>query len=138
MKKNIVLIILLALNIFVSSCGTSPQKQLVGEWLGTDSEGETASLFFNEDGSAKMIRENVVLDGSTSGRNLTWKLNANIDPMHLDLVISEKSDGIIVLPMICRFIGDNKLQVRIDEDMKSRPDVFLESVDKNQIIFTRQ
>lgn len=142
--KGIKLLIALCIVFHLASCAISSERKLsqenklVGEWIGTDSTGKTGTFIFNNDGSAKLIKDNKVFDGSSVGGALTWKLDDNHDPMHLDLVMSNKSGGSRKLPMIIRFLGENKLQVCISEDKKSRPIGFLEAEDKNQIILKRQ
>jgi len=137
-RKWHVLVIALSIIVLIPSCAKSPDNQLVGEWMGTDPTGDTASFLFNEDGTARMIQGNMVLDGSSIGGTVTWKLDASHDPMHLDLVMSKESGETVVLPMIIRFLGENRLQAKISEDRQSRPLEFSESTDINQVVLTRQ
>jgi hypothetical protein len=85
-----------------------------------------------------MIRGNMLLDGSSVGATLTWKLDRTVDPMHLDIVMAKKSGKSKILPMIVRFLDEHRLQARMSEDMTSRPPSFSESVDRNQIVLERQ
>ena len=139
-KRQTTQLILIALSLifFITSCANSPEQRLIGEWKGTDPTGVTAALVFNEDGSARMIQGNTVLDGASVGGKVTWRLDASHDPMRLDLVLSKTSGETMTLPMILRFVGENKLQARISEDRTSRPTGFSESEDTNQIILVRQ
>ena len=126
--------------VVLVGCGNSPEKKLIGEWKGTDGTGKTASLVFNEDGSMMMIDGNTVTEAAGDIESVTWRLDASQDPMLLDIVLTPKSQEQkpIILPLIARFIGDNKLQVRISRHGNSRPLSFTNEKDKNQIVLVRQ
>lgn len=136
------LLSVLCLLLFITSCAKSPEKMLIGEWKGVDqTTGENFYLIFNEDGSARMIYENTVLDGASGGgvETVTWTFDASHDPMHLDIIMSVvASEETIILPMIVRFVGDNKLQVRFGEDFASRPIEFSLADESRQVLFERQ
>jgi hypothetical protein len=136
--KLLFLLFALCLVLLVFSCSKSPQDKIVGEWKGTDNTGETASLVFDEDGNAKMIQGNLVLDGQTLGGKVAWRLDASQDPIHLDLLVTPSSGESRTLPMIVRFITDSKIQLRYAEDMVSRPTGFLPSDNKYQIVLIKQ
>lgn len=140
--EKIQLLSVLCLFLFITSCAKSPEKMLIGEWKGADqTTEENFYLVFNEDGSARMIFENTVLDDASGGgvETVTWAFDASHDPMHLDIVMSVvASEEIIILPMIVRFVGDNKLQVRFGEDFVSRPIEFSLADESNQVLFERQ
>jgi hypothetical protein len=131
-------IILVALALFSVSCARKPERSLVGEWKGTDSTGQTASLVLNTDGNCRMILGNLVLDSQTVGGKMEWRADMSHDPMTLDLVITPASGKHSVLPMIFRFITDQKIQVGMSEDMQSHPTGFAADDTKNQIVLTKQ
>lgn len=101
------------------SAGKSPEKLIVGEWEGTE-KGKAVSFIFNENGIAKMVENNVVIDGR-------WSIDSNRDPMHLDLTV------IGPMPAIVRFITDTKIQLRVGDP---RPIGFSQSDTDKQFIFT--
>ena len=58
--------------------------------------------------------------------------------MSLDLVITLPTGQQETLPMIVRLITERKLQLRMGEDMKTRPNGFSAQDDKNQVILEKQ
>ena len=151
--------------ILLSSCNNSLDEKLIGEWTGSDTNGEMGSFLFNEDGTCMWIMGNEVFPyGSSTTEddhvdlNLTWEIDDTHDPIHLDCIFSGKDpeSGKLVklyLPLIFRFIGENKIQIRWVEDLSDvnfdqttsqtyigkRPIGFSKSgVDNDQMIFTRQ
>ena len=136
-KKIIGLLISLLLILLISSCSKSPEEQLVGEWRGTDSGGGSIIFIFNGDESASMIMGNIVLDGSSNGVSLKWKLFDTYTPMHLD-IIGRRQGKTKFIRMIARFVGENKLQIRLNNDLESRPTDFTTSNDKLQALLIRQ
>jgi uncharacterized protein (TIGR03067 family) len=122
----------------IGSCAQSPEERIIGEWKGTDHTGETASLAFDADGTARMIQGDVVLDGNAVGGTVTWRMDADQDPMHLDLVVTDAFGETQVLPMIVRFISETKIELCKSEDGSSRPSAFSDSDKVNQITLTKQ
>ena len=118
----------------------SLEDKMVGEWKGT-SGNVSASFIFNKDKSALMVVGNTVVDGTTINGSVTWNLNPNSDPMHLD-IDAVKPDKKVKLPFIVRFIGDNKLQIglasKIDGEYSSRPINFSVVDEENLVILDRQ
>jgi hypothetical protein len=112
---------LTAVALVVCSCSKTTEDKLIGEWKGTDSGGKTASFVFNRDRSVRMLMGNLVVDGPTLGGKVEWRVDATHEPMSLDIVATAPSGQQSVLPMIIRFITDQKLQVRTSPDMQSRP-----------------
>ena len=98
-----------------SSDHTSEEKQLIGEWKGTDSTGSTASMIFNDDGSAIFIEGRKVMDGAAIGGSVTWELDSNHDPMHLDLIVSKSTGETRTAQAIIRFLGENKIQITMNK-----------------------
>lgn len=131
-------LIALCLTFLAVSYSKPLKSRIVGEWKGTEHTGETVSFVFSENGDTKMIRGNLVLDGKTVGRKVSWRLDTGQDPMHLDLIVASSTGESRTLPMIVRFITDSKIQLRISKDMNSRPIEFSDSDNKNQIVLTRQ
>lgn len=124
-KIRLRLLITLWLVLFLASCTKSPDELLIGEWSGSDPTGKSDVFIFFEDGSAKVIHKNTVIDGSSIGGKVTWRLDDSHDPMFLDLVASNSSGELEVLPAIIRFLGENKIQLRITTDRQTRPVKFI-------------
>ena len=106
------------------------------------SETKTISFVFNEDGSMMMIDENTVTEAAGDVESVTWRLDASQDPMHIDIMVAPKSqeEEPTIIPLIARFVGDNKLQTRMGSlsNLKNRPLGFSTQKDKNQVVFERQ
>jgi len=83
-------IILVALVLFSVSCARKPERSLIGKWKGTDSTGQTASLF-NDDRTFKFLVDNLVMDGPTLGAKRDWRADMSHDPMTLDPAIISPS-----------------------------------------------
>ncbi|MEY2485123.1 MAG: hypothetical protein QOH39_771 [Verrucomicrobiota bacterium] len=124
--------------LLIAACSKSPTDKLVGEWKGTDSTGSTASVMLGADHTFRMVMGNSVLDGPTLGGKLEWRLDATHDPMALDVIAKKSSGEQRVIPMIVRFITDQKLQLRFSVDMQSRPASFSVDETRDQIIVTKQ
>ena len=90
-------------------------------------------MAFYENGSVKMIRNDMILD-----KGVTWRFDGRHNPMQLDLVLTDSSGETKVLPMIVRFISDTEILLRMSGDMKTRPDKFSDSDEVNQIILTKR
>ncbi len=117
----------------------TPEKMLIGEWSGKDQTGRTASYIFNADHSVKIIMGNMVLDGSTIGGKLIWKIDAKQNPIHLDIDMKLNTGQIRSMPQIIRFVGKNKLQIRKGKNPTVRPVSFSEEInDPTQIILVKQ
>jgi len=137
--RALTLICFALLAVFVPACNKKPADKIIGEWKGTDTTGETASVILAADHTFRMLRGNLVLDGATLGGKLEWRIDATHDPMPLD-VIATKSSGeqFVIIAMIARFVTDQKLQLRFGPDIRSRPTGFSASETSDQIIVTRQ
>lgn len=131
----------IAFALIISGCSKTPEDKLIGEWKGTDFRGQTASLSLNRDRTLRIGIGNLVLDEATmssGGAKAEWRVNFAREPISLDVVITPKSGQQIVVPMIIRFITDQKLQLRIDPDMKSRPIGFSADDPQNQLVLVKQ
>lgn len=115
----------------LASCARSPEGKLIGEWKGTDNTGKTASIVLNENSQARFIIGTVVLEGS-------WKLDASRNPIELDLTVQRPSNETATIPMILRFLTENKIQLRMSNDEMSRPVDFSGKDERNQIVLERQ
>jgi hypothetical protein len=118
-------------------CTKNPEDKIIGEWKG-DSGGTTASFVFNRDRTVRMIVGNVVVDGPTIGGKVEWRLDPTRDPMSLDVVRTNQTQGENILRMIIRFITDQKLQLRMSPDTKSCPVSFSAEDTENQLVLTKQ
>jgi hypothetical protein len=116
--------------VVFSSCSLSPQKDLVGKWYIKDKMGKT--IIFNDDHSVKIVQKDRVLDDFFSiGGKVTWELDENKEPMHLDLVINSNSEKkTIKILMIVKFIGKDKLQIQMGKPPSTRPIAFSKSSNK--------
>jgi hypothetical protein len=134
--KQIIVFVFLMLTI---SCSQSTHDKLIGEWKGTDNSGVSMSLVFESDGNAKMINGSAVLDGQSIGGKVEWRLNEEIFPHQLDIIATgTKRQGSLTIPMIARLITIDKLQLRMNKDMQTRPIEFSNTDQENQIILIRQ
>ena len=95
-------------------------------------------MILNRDRTARLIIANQVLDGSSLGGRFEWRVDSNHEPMWLDFVAT-RSDGTQgVLPMIVRFVGDRKIQVRWNADFTSRPANFADPDVTTQLVLSKQ
>ena len=140
-RKSIFSILHLTIFLFLSTTASADssglaQQQILGEWKGTDSTGETASLIFYPDGRAEMRQGRMVLDDKTAGGKVTWELDSQ-DPMHLDLVITV-GDRERRMLMILRFVSDTQIQVQLSIDDTTRVRQFGPPGDPDQVTLTKQ
>jgi len=126
--------------MYLGACSILPVKEfsIIGEWVGIDTDGTSTSIIFNEDRSAEMIIKGMRISGAAFDRSVSWSLNTAYNPIHLDLIVSREARVDVVVPMIIRFHDDNTLEVRMTDDMKSRPERFLEADGINQILLYRR
>ena len=128
----------IVLTCFICSWSHSAQDPLVGVWTGFDSSGEGASMVFYADGAVTFIQGDLVLDPKSVGGSLIWRIDRTKNPMHLDLIATKATGETQTLPFIVRFITDRKIQVKMAEDMKTRPVTFSENEDSNQIVLDKE
>lgn len=138
MRKSILILAAFSFVVVTACYAKSPNERIVGSWKGADPTGATATLVLNKDGTAEMIQGNVVLHSSSVRGTVTWRLDSGHDPMYLDLVLRKDSTTIATLPMIVRFIGKNKIEVRASNDGETRPIRFTDSPNPFQAVLTRQ
>jgi hypothetical protein len=132
-------IILFAVVVLSASCTRKPERSLIGEWKGTDSTGATASLVLNADRTFKIVLGNVVVDGATYGAKSQWRVDMSHNPMTLDLfVVSPSGQEVGAIPIIFRFVTDQKIQIKVGEDIQSRPTGFSADDTRNQLVLTKQ
>lgn len=120
----------------INGCAESPDNQLIGEWKSIDSTGVT--LFFNDDGTFLFLEGGIVKGGESEGDTATWNLDAGHDPVHLDIIITDKQGKTGITPSIIRFLGKNKIQIYFADDDGERPVKFTQSKNYNQILYERQ
>lgn len=138
-KQALFLLVAFCMTVMLVSCSKPPRELIVGEWSGPDHTGEVGSLVFYEDGRAKMVRSIGVMDGSSIGGKLTWVMDEKQDPMHLDLILLDSEGQVrVVIPMIVKFMSNDKIKVRTSPDMNARPTEFSDADKINQIVLTRQ
>jgi hypothetical protein len=135
MHRNSIIVALVFLSV---SCARKPVQRLIGEWKGTDSGGQATSLILNSDRTFKMVLGNVVIDGQTVGGKTEWRADMSRDPMTLDFSMVPPSGERRVIPVIFRFITDQKIQMRIGEDIHSRPTSFSADDTRNQLVLVKQ
>ena len=124
--------------LIACGCSKTPEGKLIGEWKSTDSGHEAYSFLFNRDRTVRFIMGGVVLDGPTVGGKVEWRIDTTRDPISLDLVVTPESGQQRVLPMIIRFITDQKLQLKTSPDFQSRPTGFSAKDTENQQILVKQ
>ena len=106
---------ILTMSVFLLSCGDSVETKLIGEWKGTD-----GSIILNKDGSWVFILGDFVLPTTEEGiivENMIWAVDDTQDPVHLDCMVylRQIESGMkrrLILPLILRFLGQNKIQIR--------------------------
>ena len=84
-----------------------------------------------------MVMGDIVLE-ATGGGKAEWRVDATRDPISLDFIVTPQSGQQILLPVIIRFITDQKIQVRKSPDLQSRPTSFSAEDTENQTILVKQ
>ena len=139
MKRMLVYILVAFCVLFPTAAWVQdPQGEVLGEWSGKDSDGYAMSFVFKADGTVLFIHGNTVIGGTTNKGTATWRLDASQNPMHLDVIVTTTSGETSTLPMIVRFLTDRVIQIRISEDMETRPTRFSDSDNPNQVVFRKQ
>jgi hypothetical protein len=121
MGKQRLSIAVISIALALCGCTKTPEAKLVGEWQGTDETGHSASMIFNRDHSFRMMIGNMLFDESTfSGVKVEWRIDVSHDPIWLNVVMSGSGKE-LVLPMIIRFVTDQKILVRMPSDLSDFP-----------------
>jgi len=154
---------ILLMTLFLLSCRDlrwlrgSVEKKLIGEWKGTN-DGETGSIILNKDSSWVFIIGDFVLPATEEGiivENMIWTVDDIQDPIHLDCIVylKQTESGMkrrVILPLILRFLGQNKIQIRSifelsDDNTTSPPTLYMgkrptgfETESDDQITLIRQ
>ncbi|MEM7562872.1 MAG: hypothetical protein AAF353_07450 [Pseudomonadota bacterium] len=139
LKKSNLLVIVAGF-VFWAGQGQADMN-VVGNWAGVDSDGDSASFVFNSDKSAEVKFEGVPLLSSSNMVNgsVEWIQAVQADHRHLDVVIltgTGEEQGRI--RMIARFVDEDRLEFFISRDMKTRPTGFGLNEKVFQINTTRQ
>jgi hypothetical protein len=113
-------------------------KELIGEWKGADNVQQTGYMILNSDRTARLIIANQVLDGPSLGGRFEWRVDTTHEPMWLDFVGTRSDGTAAALPMIVRFVGDRKIQVRWNSDFTSRPMNFADPDVTTQLVLSKQ
>ncbi len=137
-KNRFYFVVFIFFILMVTSCSKNTHDKLYGEWKGTDNSGATASFLFGQDGTARMICGNRVADDKSIGGKVEWQINDKATPMELDILITDSTKTTFKIPLIFRFITDNQIQIRMSDDIITRPPQFSETDDNSQINFLRQ
>ncbi len=126
--------------LFVSSAVAQAQDKLVGEWAGTDSDGDTVSMVFNADKSAEVLFEGLpaLTSSNLVGGSVEWSVDVTHDPMHIDVIIIKHAAESGRLRLIAQFLDDQTLDIRNSRDMKTRPSSFEITDSVYQILLKRQ
>ena len=119
----------------LSTYAAPEQEMLLGSWEGTDSEGVLGGFTFYQDGSLLMVVDGEKFGDKGSPIKMKWKLDANVEPMHLDITYmeAETKTEMDTAEMIVRFIADDKLQLRRPDDNGKRAAAFVEKDDDYQV-----
>jgi hypothetical protein len=123
MKKWMLLLIsLILLSVFALGCDSrvegksepetlSIEEKLVGEWLGTDSSGQSVLFIFNKDKTVIIVAGNEVIDGIGKGE-IIWEIDDSSNPVYLNMIARNFDDeGEWVVPNLFRFLTDDKIQL---------------------------
>ena len=144
---------ILTMSVFLLSCGDSVETKLIGEWKGTD-----GSIILHKDGSWVFTIGDFVLPTPEEGiivENMIWVVDDTQDPVHLDCMVylRQIESGMkrrLILPLILRFLGQNKIQIRTifepsNESTTSPPTLYMgkrptgfEIESDDQMTLTRQ
>ena len=150
---------ILLMTLFLLSCRDlrwlrgSVEKEIIGEWKETN-----GSIILNKDGSWVFTIGDFVLPTLKEGiivENMIWTVDDTQDPIHLDCIVylKQTASGIkrrVILPLILRFLGQNKIQIRTifepsDDSTTSPPTLYMgkrptsfETESDDQMTLTRQ
>ncbi|MGR3317520.1 MAG: hypothetical protein ACUZ8O_03495 [Candidatus Anammoxibacter sp.] len=135
-NHSYVVTILAILALVLSSCATISNKhQIVGKW----NADERLSYVFDKDGYAKIYMGEQVIGGSDlfSGSALKYEIDYSKDPVTLDLIHIDKSNGEERnrMAMIVKFLSDNKILIKTFNS-SNRPEKFNEN-DENVFTLNR-
>jgi hypothetical protein len=138
-KKVATTLIAIIFSIFFPAVSPA-ESSLIGEWSGTDSDGDIATFIFNKNKSAVLQLEGLP---PLSSRNLengqvTWDGDKDQNPIKLDFVIHIGSEEKRRIKIIAQFIDQQTLKIQMSRDMKTRPVGFEMTKSVFQIITTRQ
>ena len=113
---------------------------IIGQWSGVDSDGDSAVFVFNEDQSAEVRLEGVppLTSANIVNGKVEWFSQTDKDPMQLDFIIIKNSEEIGRIPIIAQFLDAQTLIIQMSRDMKSRPVSFELSESVFQIVTSRQ
>ena len=113
---------------------------IVGEWSGTDSDGDTASFIFNADNSAEVKFEGVprLSTHTMTNGEVSWCSDSTPDPIHVDIIIVRDSTEVSRIRMVAQLIDDGTLKLQISRDMVTRPKGFKMNDKVFQLLATRQ
>lgn len=133
------LLLILLLTTPLTGYSASAQEMIVGSWQGVDSRGMSGGFTFHRDGTLLMVVGEEELGGSDSPVATEWQLNADEEPMHLDITYLEAASKreLDTAAMIVRFIGDDKIQLRRPDDEGNRAKAFSEVDDDYQVTMTK-
>ena len=129
------------------------REKIIGEWNETNE-----SIILNKDSSSVFTIGDFVLPTPEEGiivENMIWAVNDAQDPVHLDCMVylRQIESGMkrrLILPLILRFLGQNKIQIRTifepsNESTTSPPTLYMgkrptgfEIESDDQMTLTRQ
>ena len=139
----------LAISLFVVSIAfisfngySNAEEKHIGEWKG-ESMGEVGSLVLDKTNNAVFFIGNEVMGGENfvfHGKrgNCKYEIDYSKNPIWLDIVVYEqdKTEEIVRLKGIVRFITDNKIEYRLSFD-GNRFDNFDPEDKENTIVLDR-
>jgi hypothetical protein len=135
------LTIFLVINIFIFFSGLSyADLSLIGEWAGTDSDGDAATFIFNDDQSAEIRFEGLppLSTKNLANGQVIWSGNTDQDPMQLNVIIQVDSEEMSRITMIAQFVDHQTLKIQMSRDMKTRPEGFEMTASVFQILAIKQ
>ena len=113
---------------------------IVGEWSGTDSDGDTATFVFNADNSAEVKFEGVprLSTHTMTNGKVSWISNTIHDSLQVDVIIVRDSTEVSRIRMLAQLVDEQTLKLQISRDMTTRP-IGFEMTDKVfQLLATKQ
>lgn len=141
MKSKTTYPVLLLILLLTGWAGTSQGADtIVGQWSGTDSDGDTATFVFNADHSAEVKFEGIprLSTHTMTNGTVSWTSDTMQNQMQVDVIIVRDATEVSRIRMLAQLIDEQTLKLQISRDMITRPAGF-EMTDKVfQLLATRQ
>ncbi|MFH1487695.1 MAG: hypothetical protein ABII06_02220 [Pseudomonadota bacterium] len=133
MQRTLLVVVVLALTLWMSSCSSNEAEQPsvlphIGEWVHEDAGGKGAKVLFRQDGTGILWFED-------KNYPFQYVFDYSEKPVAVDLIYSREGKPYRA-KVIVKFLDNNSLKWRTFFD-DQRPDSFPEGDEKNTIILKR-